>query len=157
MHYCLWRLQFVRAVRQKFDLIKLLHIAPTPPECRSDGHSCSTHRQFHQYGGYLLLCAYPFLFWTFPFTFELDFDFWTRQALSRDHSPASTWIHFKAEGEVEFKSILFTPSKAPFDLYDKYYGTLRYVCCIGSKACVIACSSVLLIYKFHKSSGKRLI
>lgn len=43
------------------------------------------------------------------------------KSLSGDtHDPAS-WIHFKAEGEVEFKSILFTPGKAPYDLYDKYY------------------------------------
>lgn len=45
------------------------------------------------------------------------------------HDP-STWIHFKAEGEVEFKSILFAPSKAPYDLYEKYYGengTLAYI------------------------------
>lgn len=44
------------------------------------------------------------------------------QSLSGDYSDASTWIHFKAEGEVEFKSILFAPSRAPYDLYDRYYG-----------------------------------
>ncbi len=44
------------------------------------------------------------------------------QSLSGDTSDASTWIHFKAEGEVEFKSILFAPSKAPHDMYDHYYG-----------------------------------
>ncbi|CAN0385945.1 unnamed protein product [Pylaiella littoralis] len=43
------------------------------------------------------------------------------KALSGDTSGPSTWIHFKAEGEVEFKSILFVPSKAPFDLYQNYY------------------------------------
>lgn len=37
---------------------------------------------------------------------------------STDNEPA-TWIHFKAEGEVEFKSILFVPSKAG-NLYDDY-------------------------------------
>lgn len=42
------------------------------------------------------------------------------------HDP-STWIHFKAEGEVEFKSILFAPSKAPYDLYDKYYGETKHL------------------------------
>eukprot|EP00903_Cladosiphon_okamuranus_P010270 g9724.t1 len=43
------------------------------------------------------------------------------KALSGDTSDAATWIHFKAEGEVEFKSILFAPSKAPHDMYDRYY------------------------------------
>ncbi|CAM9869682.1 unnamed protein product [Scytosiphon promiscuus] len=47
------------------------------------------------------------------------------KALSGDTHDASTWIHFKAEGEVEFKSILFTPSKASPDLYDRYYDEKR--------------------------------
>jgi len=34
--------------------------------------------------------------------------------------PAS-WIHFKAEGEVEFKSILYVPGSAPYDQYDQYH------------------------------------
>lgn len=44
------------------------------------------------------------------------------QSLTGDYGEAMTLIHFKAEGEVEFKSILFVPGKAPFDLYDRYYG-----------------------------------
>lgn len=32
-----------------------------------------------------------------------------------------TWIHFTAEGEVEFRSILYVPGTAPPDLYDNYY------------------------------------
>merc|ERR1712231_39575 len=28
--------------------------------------------------------------------------------------------HFNAEGEIEFKSILFLPKKAPFDMMDNY-------------------------------------
>lgn len=35
-------------------------------------------------------------------------------------SEAATWIHFKAEGEVEFKSILFIPKEAPYDMYDNF-------------------------------------
>jgi heat shock protein 90kDa beta len=44
------------------------------------------------------------------------------KAISKDTEDPSTWIHFTAEGEVEFKSILYVPSKAPSDLYDDYYG-----------------------------------
>lgn len=29
--------------------------------------------------------------------------------------------HFSAEGDVEFRSILYVPDKAPFDFYDNYY------------------------------------
>jgi len=43
------------------------------------------------------------------------------KSFSKDYSDPQTWIHFKAEGEVEFKSILFIPSQAPFDMYDNYY------------------------------------
>ncbi|KAK8791810.1 hypothetical protein WA158_005187 [Blastocystis sp. Blastoise] len=32
-----------------------------------------------------------------------------------------TWIHFKAEGEIDFRAILYLPSKAPSDLYDDFY------------------------------------
>ena len=32
-----------------------------------------------------------------------------------------TWIHFSAEGDLEFRSILYVPGKAPGDLYDNYY------------------------------------
>jgi len=43
------------------------------------------------------------------------------KSISKDYSDPATWIHFKAEGEVEFKSILYVPSQAPFDMYDNYY------------------------------------
>ena len=35
-------------------------------------------------------------------------------------APLST-SHFRAEGDVEFRSILYIPSKAAFDFYDTYY------------------------------------
>merc|ERR1711871_1273220 len=38
-----------------------------------------------------------------------------------DDKPLS-WIHFRAEGEIEFKSILYVPKSAPYDMYDNYYG-----------------------------------
>merc|ERR1712154_126801 len=31
------------------------------------------------------------------------------------------YTHFNAEGEIEFKSILFLPKKAPFDMMDNYW------------------------------------
>merc|ERR1712054_320333 len=43
------------------------------------------------------------------------------KSMSKDYSDPATWIHFKAEGEVEFKSILFVPGQAPYDMYDNYY------------------------------------
>merc|ERR1711871_1932814 len=43
------------------------------------------------------------------------------KAISKDTEKPATWTHFKAEGEIEFKSILFVPGKAPFDMYDNYY------------------------------------
>lgn len=44
------------------------------------------------------------------------------KALNKDPNDALTWIHFKAEGEVEFKSILFVPQQA-HNLYDEYKAT----------------------------------
>ncbi len=41
------------------------------------------------------------------------------KVIAKDNTDASTWIHFKAEGEVEFKSILYVPSEA-LNLYDEY-------------------------------------
>ncbi|CAN6481323.1 unnamed protein product [Victoria cruziana] len=31
------------------------------------------------------------------------------------------WSHFTAEGDVEFKAVLYVPPKAPHDLYESYY------------------------------------
>ncbi|KAL8059234.1 hypothetical protein ABFX02_03G072400 [Erythranthe guttata] len=39
-----------------------------------------------------------------------------------DEKPLS-WSHFTAEGDVEFKAVLFVPPKAPHDLYESYYNS----------------------------------
>lgn len=38
-----------------------------------------------------------------------------------DYGKPLTWSHFKAEGDVEFRSVLYIPDKAPFGLYDNYW------------------------------------
>lgn len=43
------------------------------------------------------------------------------KAVSKDYGEAQTWAHFKAEGDVEFRSIVFIPKTTPYDFYDKYY------------------------------------
>lgn len=42
------------------------------------------------------------------------------KSMHKDGQDPLTWIHFKAEGELEFKSILYIPSKAPHDLYSRF-------------------------------------
>jgi heat shock protein beta len=41
------------------------------------------------------------------------------QVISKDTADAADWIHFKAEGEVEFRSIIYIPKEAG-TLYDDY-------------------------------------
>ncbi|KAJ0085523.1 hypothetical protein Patl1_09530 [Pistacia atlantica] len=47
------------------------------------------------------------------------------QTLAKDFSDEKplAWSHFTAEGDVEFKAVLFVPPKAPQDLYESYYNT----------------------------------
>merc|ERR1712003_210611 len=40
---------------------------------------------------------------------------------SKDYLDPLAYTHFNAEGEIEFKSILFLPKKAPFDMMDNYW------------------------------------
>lgn len=44
------------------------------------------------------------------------------KAITKDSEDALTWTHFKAEGEIEFRSILYVPGKAPSDMFQDYYG-----------------------------------
>merc|ERR1712125_292619 len=43
------------------------------------------------------------------------------KSISKDYLDPLAYTHFNAEGEVEFKSILFLPKKAPFDMMDNYW------------------------------------
>ncbi|KAM7517278.1 hypothetical protein LguiA_006861 [Lonicera macranthoides] len=45
------------------------------------------------------------------------------KSLAKDFSDEKpmAWSHFNAEGDVEFKAVLFVPPKAPHDLYESYY------------------------------------
>merc|ERR1711861_65 len=43
------------------------------------------------------------------------------KSISKDYLDPLAYSHFNAEGEIEFKSILFLPKKAPFDMMDNYW------------------------------------
>merc|ERR1712039_670567 len=43
------------------------------------------------------------------------------KSISKDYLDPLAYTHFNAEGEIEFKSILFIPKKAPFDMMDNYH------------------------------------
>jgi len=50
------------------------------------------------------------------------------KAFTRDNENPIKHTHFRAEGEIEFDSILYIPKKAPHGMYDNYYNqksTLR--------------------------------
>ncbi|KAH7648377.1 heat shock 90 [Cryptosporidium bovis] len=44
------------------------------------------------------------------------------KSISHDYSEPLRYLHFSAEGEIEFKALLFIPSHAPFDMFDTYMG-----------------------------------
>ncbi|MCD7457256.1 Heat shock protein HSP 90-beta [Datura stramonium] len=48
-------------------------------------------------------------------------------SLAKDFSDEKpmAWSHFTAEGDVEFKAVLFIPPKAPHDLYESYYNSKK--------------------------------
>merc|ERR1712003_490403 len=43
------------------------------------------------------------------------------KSISKDYLDPLAYTHFHGEGEIEFKSILFLPKKAPFDMMDNYW------------------------------------
>merc|ERR1712223_1999926 len=43
------------------------------------------------------------------------------KGISKDYLDPLAYTHFNAEGEIEFKSILFLPKKAPMDMMDNYW------------------------------------
>ncbi|KAF6148077.1 hypothetical protein GIB67_024252 [Kingdonia uniflora] len=47
------------------------------------------------------------------------------RSLAKDFSEEKplSWSHFTAEGDVEFKALLFVPPKNPHDLYESYYNS----------------------------------
>ena len=45
------------------------------------------------------------------------------KSISKDFDAPLAWTHFRAEGEIEFKSILFIPKRMDPGAYENYYGT----------------------------------
>merc|ERR1711972_281556 len=43
------------------------------------------------------------------------------KSITKDYLDPLAYTHFNAEGEIEFKSILFLPKKAPMDMMDNYW------------------------------------
>merc|ERR1712176_1472640 len=43
------------------------------------------------------------------------------KSITKDYLDPLSYTHFNAEGEIEFKSILFLPKKAPFDMNENYW------------------------------------
>lgn len=43
------------------------------------------------------------------------------KSISKDYRDPLAWTHFKAEGEIDFKAILYIPAETPHDMFDNYY------------------------------------
>jgi heat shock protein beta len=43
------------------------------------------------------------------------------KSLSRDWQPPLAHVHFKAEGDLDFRALAFLPKTAPYDFYEKYH------------------------------------
>jgi len=44
------------------------------------------------------------------------------KTITKDPENPLAYTHFRAEGEIDFRSILYIPASAPFDLFENYYG-----------------------------------
>jgi len=45
------------------------------------------------------------------------------KSITKDNEDPLTYTHFTAEGDIEFKSILFIPTHSSHDLFENYYGS----------------------------------
>lgn len=44
------------------------------------------------------------------------------KTITKESEDPIAYTHFSAEGEIEFKSILYIPRSAPYNLFEDYYG-----------------------------------
>ena len=44
------------------------------------------------------------------------------KTITKDSNDPMSHTHFSAEGEIDFKAILYMPKEAPYDLFENYYG-----------------------------------
>jgi len=44
------------------------------------------------------------------------------KTITKDTNDPLAYSHFRAEGEIEFRAIIYIPRSAPYDLFEDYYG-----------------------------------
>ncbi len=67
------------------------------------------------------------------------------KAVSKDYQDAMGLVHFKAEGDVEFKAVIFVPKTVPYDFYDKVR-----VCVCVCLLCVDVCVCVCCLHTMYR-------